>query len=63
MRMKLACGVAMVIAIAAGARAPHAQAPKRLALVGGRAFARTSGAEHGNRSRQHEKTDVVETHR
>jgi imidazolonepropionase-like amidohydrolase len=35
MRVKLACGVAMVIAIAAGARAPHAQAPKRLALVGG----------------------------
>jgi len=35
MRFTFTCAAAMLIAISAGARAPHAQAPKRLALVGG----------------------------
>jgi imidazolonepropionase-like amidohydrolase len=35
MRLTFTCAAAMLIAISAGARAPHAQSPKRLALVGG----------------------------
>src|SRR5437762_1727798 len=35
MRFTFTCAAAMLIVISAGARAPHAQAPKRLALVGG----------------------------
>src|SRR2546430_12982195 len=35
MRFTFACAAAMLIVISAGAHVPHAQAPKRLALVGG----------------------------
>jgi len=35
MRFTVTCAAAMLIVISAGVRAPHAQAPKRLALVGG----------------------------
>src|SRR5207248_543446 len=35
MRFTFACAAAMLIVISVGAHVPHAQAPKRLALVGG----------------------------